>query len=142
MIISDIMATTVVTVDVDDNLKVVKDIFDATLFHHLLAVESAKLVGIVSDRDLLRAISPNIGTLAETAKDTATLNKHVHQIMSRNPMTLTPDADIYDAVHIFNAHPVSCIAVIDDENIPLGIITWRDIMQLIEKRDLEPAAQT
>ncbi len=88
MSIEKIMSKTVVTVEMDDSLKVVKDIFDNTNFHHLLVVESGKLFGVISDRDLLKSLSPDIGTVAETSKDTATLNKRAHQIMTRKPVTL------------------------------------------------------
>jgi hypothetical protein len=39
------------------------------------------LCGVISDRDLLRALSPYVGTASENARDTATLRKRVHQIM-------------------------------------------------------------
>ena len=88
MTIEEIMSTPVVTVEMDDSLRAVKEIFDNSQFHHVLVVESGKLFGVVSDRDLLKAISPNIGTAAELNRDLATLKKKVHQIVTRNPVTL------------------------------------------------------
>ena len=129
MSIDQIMSKRVVTVDSDDTLSIVKEIFDNTSFHHLLVTESEILCGVISDRDLLKSISPNIGTAAETRKDTATLNKRVHQIMSRKPVTLSPNAMIDDAIKIFNSHTISCIPVIDEQNKPVGIISWRDILK-------------
>jgi acetoin utilization protein AcuB len=42
---------------------VVKEIFDTQSFHHLLVLhEHKRLSGIVSDRDLLRALSPYVGS--------------------------------------------------------------------------------
>jgi acetoin utilization protein AcuB len=46
-------------------------------------------------------LSPYVGSAAETTWDIATLNKRVHQIMSRNPMTLHPEAKIEDCVQLF-----------------------------------------
>jgi hypothetical protein len=37
--------------------------------------EHKNLSGVVSDRDLLRALSPYVGSAAETERDLATLNK-------------------------------------------------------------------
>jgi len=51
-------------------------------------VEEGRLHGVVSDRDLLRAISPFIGSVVETNRDLGTLNKRVHQIATRKPVTL------------------------------------------------------
>ena len=52
--VRDIMSKTVVTVEMDDMLRTVKEIFDHMKFHHLLVVEAGKLFGVVSDRDLQR----------------------------------------------------------------------------------------
>jgi len=132
MNVEKIMSKRVVTVEMDDSLKAVKEIFDNVRFHHLLVVESGRLFGVISDRDLLKALSPNIGTIIETNRDAVTLNKRVHQIMTRKPVTLTPSAGIYDAIKIFNIYNISCIPVVDDENKPVGIISWRDVLKAIK----------
>ncbi len=132
MNISTIMSTKLVTVEMDDSLNTVKAIFDNTRFHHLLVMENAKLFGVVSDRDLLKAISPNIGMRAETSRDSATLNKKVHQVMTRTPITLGPEATILDSIDIFNRHTVSCIPIVDADNKPVGIVSWRDILKNID----------
>lgn len=52
MKINSLMSSNIVTVEMDDTLKIVKEIFDHTQFHHLLVVDANKLCGIISDRDL------------------------------------------------------------------------------------------
>jgi len=130
MNVEKIMSKIVVTVEMDDSLRMVKQIFDHTRFHHLLVVESEKLFGVISDRDLLKALSPYIGTLSETERDAATLHKKAHQIMTRKPFVLPQNATIVDAIRIFNSHNVSCVPVVDDRGKPVGIITWRDILKI------------
>jgi acetoin utilization protein AcuB len=126
------MTAKIVTVEMDDRLEVVKEIFDTLHFHHLLVLdEHKKLSGIVSDRDLLRALSPYVGSAAETARDAATLNKRVHQIMTRQPVTLRPQAVMMDAVNLLLAHPISCIPIVDDEFRPVGILSWRDLLRAL-----------
>ncbi len=132
MKVEKIMSKRLITVEMDDRLKVVKVIFDNANIHHLLVVEADKLFGVISDRDMLKALSPNIGTLSETRRDAVTLNKRVHQIMTSDPVTLAPDSDISDAVEIFNNYDISCIPVVDDKNKPVGIISWRDIIKAIK----------
>jgi len=129
MLIQDVMTKRVVTIEMDDKLSVVKDIFENSKFHHLLVIEEDKLFGVVSDRDLLKALSPNIGTMTETYKDAATLNKKVHQIMTRKPITLTPNATVKDAINLFNTHRISCIPIVDEDFRPVGIVSWRDILR-------------
>lgn len=133
MRVEKIMTQPVVTVDMDDSLAVVKDIFDHTRFHHLLVVESDKLFGVISDRDLLKALSPHIGTITETVIDAATLNKKAHQIMTRKPVTLTPNAEVYDAIDVFNNQNISCIPIVDNEQKLKGVLSWRDILKSLKK---------
>jgi acetoin utilization protein AcuB len=129
MTVQNIMSRRVVTVELDDMLEAVKEIFDNLHFHHLLVVEEGRLFGVVSDRDLLKALSPNLGTSTESVKDRATLNKKVHQIMSRDPISLPPEASVLEAVKIFNTHRISCIPIVDREGKPVGIVSWRDILR-------------
>src|SRR5271167_1359098 len=136
MYVRSIMTVRVVTVELDDRLDVVKQIFDRLKFHHLLVVDDRKkLTGIVSDRDLLKALSPYVGSAAETTRDIATLNKRVHQIMSRNPVTLHPEAKIADCVQLFLEHRISCIPIVDLEFKPVGIVSWRDVLKSLHAGD-------
>ncbi|HEY9052782.1 MAG TPA: CBS domain-containing protein [Gammaproteobacteria bacterium] len=131
MKIEDIMSTNLVTVGMDDTLKTVKEVFDNTHFHHILVVESDTLLGIISDRDVLKSISPYVGTPAETSRDIATLNKRAHQIMTRKLVTISAHVDIKEAIRIFTTHKISCIPVIIGANKPVGIISWRDVIKAI-----------
>jgi len=133
MLVKDIMSRNVVTVGLDDTLGLVKEIFDHSKFHHLLALEKGELLGVVSDRDLFKALSPNIGTNIETYKDTATLNKRVHQIMSRKPKILREDATVDAAIDLFNEHPISCIPILSADDRLVGILSWRDILRNLRK---------
>lgn len=126
------MSDSVVTVEMDDTLRIVKEIFDKANFHHLLVVESKKLVGVLSQVDLYKSLSPNIGAINESVSDAASLNKKVHQIMTRKPYTLNVGDNVYDAIDVFNKNSISCIPIIDNENKPVGIISWRDILKTIK----------
>ena len=105
-------------------------------------VEEGKLYGVVSDRDLLKSISPFIGTVQATAHDKFTLNKRVHQIMSRKPISLTPSADVYEAISLFNQHNISCIPIVNENDSPVGIVSWRDILRIIEVNHNNKLQQT
>jgi acetoin utilization protein AcuB len=114
----------------DDPLVVAKEIFDAMKFHHLLVVDGeGRLAGVMSDRDLLKALSPYVGTAAENTRDLATLNKRAHQIMSHKPVTLPPEADISEAVKLILSARITCVPVVDAAFKPVGILTWRDLLR-------------
>jgi len=137
MIIENIMTKAFVSVSLDDTLFTIKNIFERASFHHLLVVDGKQLSGVISDRDLLKAISPNIGTAAELTRDLATLNKKVHQVINRELVTLTAGASVFDAIDIFNTTKNSCIPIVDGNNSPVGILTWRDIMKTLGKKKAE-----
>ena len=132
MDVGSIMTTRIVSVEMDDRLEVVKKIFDTLKFHHLLVVDDRKILkGVVSDRDLLKALSPYVGSAAENARDLATLNKRVHQIMSRKLLTLHARAAIPEAVKLFLDQRISCIPIIDEAGKPVGILSWRDVLKTL-----------
>jgi len=134
MQVKSLMSNNVVTVEMDDPLSTVKEIFDNTKFHHLLVVEGSKLYGIISDRDLLKSLSPNVDAIAATDKDLASLNKKAHQIMMRKLITIDESSSIKDAIELFNNNKISCIPVINTNNEPVGMLSWRDIMKELGRR--------
>lgn len=133
MKVSKLMTGSVITVKCDDPLSKVKDIFNKTKFHHLLVVESGQLVGVISDRDLLKSLSPKIDSIAATYKDLACLNIRVHQIMTRKPVSITTDATVKEAIDVFNTKEISCIPITCHEGKLVGILSWRDIMRALGK---------
>ncbi|MFK8083122.1 MAG: CBS domain-containing protein [Granulosicoccus sp.] len=129
MLINEVMTTRIVTIDMDDSLRVAKEIFDNVRFHHLLVVHLDKLEGVLSDRDLLKAMSPYLGSAAETNRDRLTLDRKIHQVMTREPVTLQAAAALDEAVEIFINRRFSCIPIVDERKIPVGIVSWRDVLR-------------
>jgi acetoin utilization protein AcuB len=131
MKISKLMTKTLFTVTMDDSLRRVKGLFENLKIHHVLVVENKKLYGLISDRDLLKHLSPKVEMQAATPQDLACLNLKAHQIMTRNPITLGLDASGQDAVALFNEHSMSCIPVLNDDGHPVGILTIHDILRAV-----------
>ena len=135
MTVTDIMTTEVITIGLDDTLGEMQKIFEKKKFHHLLVLEEEELLGIISDRDVFKEISPYINTMAEDARALETLKKKAHQIMSRNPITVDKDVQIEDAVHILLENDISCLPVISATRDIEGILTWKDILKYYVKRN-------
>lgn len=132
--VANIMSKRVVSVHMDDSLQSLRELFAATGFHHLVVVHDNELKGIISDRDLMKAISPFVDTISERMLDRATLDKKAHQIMTREVITLEPHDTIVTAIELFNSNKISCIPIVDDKNRPVGIVSWRDVMQFMQQR--------
>lgn len=56
MSVASIMTRKVVTVEMDDTLLTIRMIFQHVKFHHLVVVGNRKPVGVISDRDVLKAV--------------------------------------------------------------------------------------
>ena len=124
------MSRTLVTVGLDDTLEHIAFVLERNGIHHVVVTdETNKVVGVISDRDVLRAASPFVGTLAERAQDVSTLKIHAHQLMSRNLRYVTQDASPRDAASLLLANGISCLPVLDGTGHALGIVTWRDILR-------------
>lgn len=126
--IQDIMTSKVVTIDLDVTLKEIREVFERARFHHVLVTEKGELAGVISDRDVLKAVSPFIGTLSERQSDTDTLKKRAHQIMTRSVTTAIPTDTVEAAAKLMMAKRVSCLPVISKRKI-VGIVTMKDILK-------------
>jgi acetoin utilization protein AcuB len=133
-----VMTNEIVTVKPDDTLGEVREVFDTHRFHHLLVVEHNKVIGIISDRDLLKHLSPFVGKLSERSQDAFTLQRKVHQFMSHTVVTIRPDTDIAQATRLMLEHGVSCLPVVDEREHPIGVATWRDILKAVAHCGLDP----
>jgi acetoin utilization protein AcuB len=129
--VEKIMSRHVVSVDMDDTLKDIREIFEHVRFHHILVLDNERLAGIISDRDLLKAVSPYADTLSERPRDAATLRKRAHSIMTRKPITIAADGSVLDAIRFFVDAKISCLPVLNKDGSVAGILTWRDILKAI-----------
>lgn len=132
MNLDKIMSHPVATVELDDTLKTVKDILDHAKFNHLLVTDGDKLVGVISDRDIYRQLTPTFGTPLETYKDQLLLHRPVHTFMTRKPVTLRKNANMFDAIDIFLSKKISCIPIVDNENHIEGIVTQKDMLRFMK----------
>lgn len=139
MKLDQIMTSQVITVEMDDTVETVQELFQRYNFHHLLVLgEDDILVGVVSDRDLLKALSPFISTIIERSQDLRTLKKRVHQIMGRRPITASSDDTIREAAALMLNKKISCLPIVYPNGTIKGIVTWKDILKwLVKQMDKE-----
>ncbi|MCE4611247.1 MAG: CBS domain-containing protein [Desulfurococcales archaeon] len=87
----------------------------------LVVDDEGKLRGIVTERDLVFACSE--------AWDTR--EHRVYEIMSENPITVKPDDSIFTVIRKMREANVRHLPVVDEEGKPVGIISSRDVIDLI-----------
>ena len=91
-------------------------------FRHFLVIEDARLVGVVSDRDVLRGLA---GTDNWQGKE-------IREFMSVDPITVEPDTSLAAATSKMLSHRINCLPVVDANGNPCGILTSTDLLKCFE----------
>lgn len=125
----DIMVANPTCVEMDTRLPEVRQLLSEHGFHHMPVLEKGKLVGIISDRDILRVLSPFLDSAAAMERDLGTLDRAAHQVMTRQPITVKENDSIDKVVDWLGKVDISCLPVVNDEEEVVGIISWRDLLR-------------
>jgi len=129
MIVANIMSKKVHTVSPEQKLTELRDIFARVSYQHLLVEEDQELVGVVSDRDVIKHMSPFLGTENERESDRGQLHLSVREIMSKTLITVDPDTIIEFASILLLENKISCLPVVKEKMRIVGILSWKDILQ-------------
>jgi acetoin utilization protein AcuB len=128
--IRDIMTTPVFTITMDDSVETIQRAFEDNSFHHIIVNgDEGECVGVVSDRDLLKNLSPFIGKFSERAADAACLKRRAHQIMTRELIAVRPETLFRAAARVMLDSRISCLPVVDADKHCVGIVTLRDVLR-------------
>jgi Zn-dependent protease/CBS domain-containing protein len=121
--IGDIMAKPVVTVP--PTLPVLKVIEMMYTSKHLgfPVIDRNVLVGIITAADVHR--------MHPIDRDAM----QVRDVMTKNPITLPPDAPVMEALRLMSASDIGRIPVVKDGDL-LGIVTKTDILKVIQLREI------
>ena len=119
--VADFMSRELVTVKEDDDLALAESILRLGGIRHLPVVRQGKLMGLVTQRDLLRsgASGGSPAARAIAARD----------IMTREVTTVGPETSLAHAAHLMLRHKYGCLPVCGPEGTLLGIITESDFVR-------------
>jgi acetoin utilization protein AcuB len=131
MFIDASMTRDVVSINQDAGILEARDLMKQHRFHHLPVVDQDNtLIGIVTDRDILRALPSAFLNDAETERDAESFARHkIKDIMSRNVYTVSPTNTLEDALLLMEKVPVGAFPVVDQQGKLQGIISIRDLMR-------------
>jgi len=116
------------SVQANDPLKTAVRLVVENRIRHLPVVIGESLVGIISDRDLKRAM-PSIVAGSTAEEYQAFMEKTtIQQVMTADPLACGPDDDLVDLVREFCEKKVGAIPVVDGERL-VGIVTQTDMME-------------
>lgn len=132
MKVVDIMTKDPLTVTPVETVGQADDLMNTNRIRQLPVVQGKDLVGIVTDRDVRSFLS---GSLLESveAREKA-LNTEVREIMTTEPITVSPDDDLPEAVELMIDEKIGGIPVVADAEGLVGIVTYVDILRCFLNR--------
>lgn len=131
--VSSVMSHQVLQIDVDATLGRAREQMAAHDTHHLLVFDGKRLVGVISDRDILAHVSPRLDTLAEQRQDTDTLRRRVFHAATYHPITVPRRASIATAAAVMLRHHISSLPVTNEESGVVGVVTSRDLLYALSR---------
>lgn len=130
MLVADRMSKPAVTVTPDvpfqDALKLMRD----HQFRRLPVVNrEGKLVGIVSERDLLHAAPSSATSLSVWEVQYLLSRLQVRALMTKDVITTTPDIPLEEAAYLMAENKIGGLPVMDEHSRVIGVITETDIFR-------------
>ena len=130
MRIKDVMTKNTVTIDSETLVLDAQKIMKENNIRRLPIVDKGKLVGIITQHDLLEA-SPSPATSLSIHELNYLLAKmKVKEIMKKNPVTITPDTPFEEALRIGQEKKIGSFPVVDNGKL-IGIATESDIVRFL-----------
>jgi CBS domain-containing protein len=118
--IGNAMSVRVVSVSPDDSVQLAIQRMMEEGIGAVTVCEGPKLVGIFSERDVLR--------LAAEGPDFATVN--VGDVMTKNVITVSADVGLLEAARMMGERRIRHLPVVEGENV-LGIVGIRDVLTVL-----------
>jgi CBS domain-containing protein len=125
--VRDIMQTKIVTIGVTERLSTVEDIMTLGRVRHTPVVHGGRLVGVLSQRDLLRASLSELGSFGIEARRAFLHAIEIERVMSTPPITIDPEARVELAARLMADHRIGCLPVVEDDEL-VGLVTETDVL--------------
>jgi len=116
--IRDFMETLLLEVTPDETMFIASRLLDARRVGSALVVEDGQMAGILTERDVVRAVAADVDLKAAPVSD----------YMSRVVTTVGPDEDMTVAAHIMAGQRIRHLPVLDGDKLQ-GVISIRDVVR-------------
>ena len=126
-----IMMGSPVTLTPDDTLDLANNVISLGRIRHIPVVEKGKLVGLLSERDLIGAAANRIFGLNQKSKSALLKTESVKSIMKKRLVTVTPDTPIKDAARLMADKKIGCVPVITAGAL-VGLVTTTNVLRYLE----------
>lgn len=125
--VRDIMQEKIVTIGASDSLSTAEDIMTLGGVRHMPVVRAGRLVGVVSERDLLRISLSNLNAGGSEERRAFLQAVDISRVMSTPPIVIEPFATIEKAALKLAEHKIGCLPVVAGEEL-VGMVTATDVL--------------
>jgi acetoin utilization protein AcuB len=132
--VRDYMTSTVTTLTVDARLLDAALLIRRTGKRHVPVVsQDGKVLGIISDRDVSRLAPSVLSQPSAEEYNKVFEGTSVTLAMTKDPVTIHPDAPVQQAVQIMSSKKFSSLLVTEPDGKLVGIITVTDLLALLDQ---------
>ena len=132
MRVVDVMTRDPLTVTPTETIGQADELMNTSRIRQLPVVQAKELVGIVTDRDIRSFLSGSFLESVEAREEA--LNTKVREIMTTEPMTVSADDDLQEAVELMIEEKIGGIPVVDEAEGLVGIVTYLDVLRCFLNR--------
>jgi CBS domain-containing protein len=129
--VSEIMSTEVISVEETATLVNLLESMRALRFRHLPVTDDDRLIGLISERDLLGVSASSL--LPHGAQQDRSLLERfrVRDVMVRDVITVTPETPITVAARLLLDKRIGCLPVVNAQQELVGIVTSTDFVACV-----------
>lgn len=127
--VSEIMQREVATLREEDQLTVADDVMRLGLVRHMPVLAGEKLVGMVSNRDLLAASLTSALEFGARERRAFLRSVEVREVMTKNVVSVGPEMPIAKAARILIERRIGCLPVVKGEDQLIGLVTETDLLR-------------
>ena len=128
----EVMTREPLTVTATETIGEADDLMSQNKILQLPVVKGKELVGIITDRDIRSFLSGSL--LASPDQREMALKTRIREIMTSEPITVSPDDDLEEAVELLIEEKVGGIPVVDEAEGLVGIVTFVDVLRCFLNR--------
>ncbi len=137
MLVRDIMSPKVITVEPDTPMLEARQRMADARIRHLVVVENARVVGIVSDRDIRLNLPSPATSLSVWEMNFLLAKLTVRGVMSQSVIVTGSDRPAAEAARIMVDHKIGALPVLDNGSLA-GIVTESDFVGAVARLFKDP----
>ena len=130
-LVKEIMVGSPVTLKPEDTLNLANDLISLGRIRHIPVLEDGRLVGLLSERDLIGAAATQIFGLKQKSKSALLKSVLIKDIMKSKIITVTEETKIGEAARLMADKKIGCVPVMDEGRL-VGLVTTTDILRYVE----------